>query len=230
MKLELKVLLKSDTTFGSGQGVTGSVDIEVEHDDYGLPFIRGRSIKSLLVEECANILYSLTYQKSSADSTLREAAAFLFGRPGSVAVDQGSLRIGPALLPSQLRHAVMADVDSGRLLPPEVLESLTAIRVQTSIDAVTGAPEKGSLRASRVVLRETPFTATLEFTREAADEHLALLAACVKSVRRGGTGSNRGRGRLMMSLHKDDDREVTKDYFGYFRDLVRGADIEGNYL
>ena len=60
MKLALTIELLTDTTFGRGDGVAGLVDEEVEHDSQtGLPIIRGRTLKGLLVEECANLLYAL---------------------------------------------------------------------------------------------------------------------------------------------------------------------------
>lgn len=46
----IKIKLLSDTTFGRGDGVAGLVDQEVEHDQYGFPFLRGRTLKGLLSE------------------------------------------------------------------------------------------------------------------------------------------------------------------------------------
>jgi len=41
----LNFTLLSDTTFGRGEGVPGLVDEEVEHDRYGLPYLRGRTLE-----------------------------------------------------------------------------------------------------------------------------------------------------------------------------------------
>jgi CRISPR/Cas system CMR subunit Cmr4 (Cas7 group RAMP superfamily) len=51
----LKIKLLSDTTFGRGDGVAGLIDQEVEHDANGFPYLRGRTLKGLLSEECDNI-------------------------------------------------------------------------------------------------------------------------------------------------------------------------------
>lgn len=222
MRFEVRLTLKSDATFGCGQGVAGLVDAEVEHDEYGLPFVRGRTLKGLLVRECADILFALARQGAPAFRRLEGVAAFLYGRPGSGSGDAGALRVGAARLPRELREAVAADVEAGRLRPADVLDSLTALRVQTAVDEDTGAPEKGSLRVLRVLLRETPLAADLAFEREPGDDALALLAACVRSLRRGGTGRNRGRGRLEARLHAPDGRELTEERLCRFRALVRG--------
>ncbi|PVE30161.1 hypothetical protein DC030_15410, partial [Enterococcus faecalis] len=58
--IEIRLKLLSDATFGRGDGVSGLVDEEVEHDARtGLPLVRGRTLKGLLVEGCADIFYAL---------------------------------------------------------------------------------------------------------------------------------------------------------------------------
>lgn len=214
----LQLKLKSDATFGRGDGVAGLVDVEVEHDRYGLPFLRGRTLKGLLVEECANIFYALERQKKIfEDDDWHKAAQFLFGRPGSELNDDGEMFVGDARLPDDLRRAIAYAVEKGkpmRLTPLEVLDSMTAIRRQTAM-TVAGAPVKGSLRSMRVVLRETVFEAELTFHTTPSDKQEALLAACIASLRRVGTGRNRGRGRVECHLIED-GKDVTKDSMSIF--------------
>lgn len=224
MKLYIRLQLKSDATFGRGDGVAGLVDEEVEHDaSTGLPFLRGRTLKGLLAEECANILFALGKQNASARTQLERAAKFLFGQAGSTLEDDAMMHVGPALLPEELRKAVEADIKHKRLTPADVLESLTAIRRQTAVDEETGAPEEGSLRSMRVVLRETPFIAQLDFGDDPDDVAKALLAACVLSLRRAGTGRNRGRGRLVARLLDEQGNDITDQCFERFKQLVRGG-------
>ncbi|MGC9335555.1 MAG: RAMP superfamily CRISPR-associated protein, partial [Anaerolineae bacterium] len=90
----------------------------------------------------------------------------------------------------------------------------------TAID-LTGVPETGSLRAMRVILRETPFEASLRFTSEPTPHATALLAACVRNTRRVGLGRNRGRGRVEMSLHDGAGEAVTERLLHTFVKEVR---------
>jgi len=78
---QLKFTLLSDATFGRGDGVAGLVDVEVQHDEYGLPFLGGRALKGILRDVCNDILYSLTLQGKESDWI--ESAKNLFGHPGS---------------------------------------------------------------------------------------------------------------------------------------------------
>lgn len=224
MTLYIHLQLKSDATFGRGDGVAGLVDEEVEHDaSTGLPLLRGRTLKGLLAEECANILFALQRQNSPAYVQLERAAQFLFGQSGSTMAEGAGMRVGAAMLPEELRKAVEADVKRGCVTPVEVLESLTAIRRQTAVDEETGAPEEGSLRSMRVVLRETPFVARLDFEKDPDETAKALLAACVLSLRRAGTGRNRGRGRLVARLCDERGNDITDQCFEHFRRLVKGG-------
>lgn len=233
--LQLRFTLLSDATFGRGDGVAGLVDEEIEHDTAtGLPYLRGRTLKGLLVEECANILYALQHnpaydvprQAYDVLRVLRQAARDLFGNPGSTLDDDGLLHIGHAQLPQMLRDAIAVDVRAGRLSANNVLESLTAIRRQTAVDK-NGAPERESLRAMRVLLRDLPLQADLTSEASLDEHHLAMLVACALGLRRAGIGRNRGRGRLgKMQLHDlsitEGETEITQKAFDKFANLVKG--------
>jgi CRISPR-associated protein Csx10 len=237
--MQLRLTLRSDTTFGRGDGVAGLVDTEVEHDlTTGLPYLRGRTLKGLLVEECANLLYGLGESGAgpAVMSRLREAAGFLFGRPGSSLGTEAALHVGSAQLPKALREAVAADVEAERLDPRDVLDTLTTIRRQTAIDDATGAPQEGALRTTRVTVRDLPFYAPLDFDHTPTNDALALLAACARALHRGGTTRNRGRGRLRLRLYDPDDEEpapsekrieeaeaLTQTHYEHFSALVRDS-------
>src|SRR4051812_2126817 len=90
------------------------------------PYVRGRTIKRLLVEECANCLFALARcQGGETARRFEQAGRFLFGQAGSTLADDGHLHVGPALLPEDLRRAVERQVRRQELRPAEVLESLT---------------------------------------------------------------------------------------------------------
>lgn len=213
--LKLKFILKSDATFGRGDGVAGFVDSEVQHDEYGLPFLGGRALKGLLEEECANILFALKAQNK--DELFFDAARHLFGCSGSSDSDKAILHIGDARLPHDLQKTIAYKKDLNR---EQVLNSLTAIRHQTAIDEETGASKEKSLRAIRVILRETPFEADISFIQNPSGMDLPLLAACIKAFKKAGTGRNRGRGELTASLYDEKGNDITIIHFLAFRNEV----------
>lgn len=220
--------LLSDATFGRGEGLAGLVDQEVDHDRYGLPYLRGRTLKGLLNEECANILYALE-QQGDDPARWKKAAQRLLGGPGSTLADDALLRVGDARLPADLRRAVRQALEAkgATLRPADVLDSLTTIRRQTAVNEKTGVPDEGTLRAMRVVLRQTPFEARLTFPGGTEPDDLPLLAACILALRQAGTGRNRGRGRLWATLRADREdgdgpgEDITQQQFSIFAQEVR---------
>ena len=217
----LTFTLHSDTAFGRGDGVAGFLDQEVQHDAYGCPYLGGKALKGMLVNECADILAALP----DTDERQRwyATALYLFGQPGSTYAVSPHLRVGDAYLPAELRQAIQADMDSRRptLTRQDVLHSLTTIRRQTAIDDTTGVAKDSSLRAIRAVVRETVFEAKLQFVDDAVVEKqphaLILLAACAKALRRVGTSRNRGLGRIKQVHLCDENRTpITDEYFVRF--------------
>jgi hypothetical protein len=180
--------------------------------------------------ECAEILFALRHARSAEYARWEKAANWLFGSAGSGDDESARLRVGDARLPRDLRDALADDFrpllakrDKEResewgFKRAENLESLTAIRRQTALDPQTGAPMEETLRTMRVILRGTPFEATLDFREPPSEDALALLAACVKAFRRAGTGRNRGRGRLRADLYDASGQTaVTEKHFARVR-------------
>jgi hypothetical protein len=219
-ELWLQIKLLSDTTFGRGDGLAGVVNNEVEHDPgTGLPIIKGRTIKGLLVEECANLLYGLRGQ--AVYSAVEAAARSLFGAPGSIAANQGLIHVGTGTLPPALIDRVHQRIQSKDdvLSKQDVLEALTTIRYQTAVNPESDRPLDNTLRATRVVLRNTIFIAPIGQQQPLNDEEISLLTACAVVVRRAGHSRNRGRGRVQISLEGVDQQ----DYLARFASWIQGG-------
>ena len=209
----LKIKLLSDTTFGRGDGVAGLIDQEVEHDPFGFPYLRGRTLKGLLSEESDNLIAVLSHHKQDWE----RVACNLFGTLGSTIGTMGAVHVGDSCLPEDLRQAVAFQIKDETLTKTEVLDSLTTIRRQTSIDPQLGTPDEGSLRSFRVVLRDFCFTADLIFEKMPSDEMLSLIAVGSLALRRLGSGRNRGRGHVQCTLHDDaSGDDITHHYANYF--------------
>jgi hypothetical protein len=204
--LWLQFTLKSEATFGRGDGLAGVVDAEVQHDPLGLPFLGGKTIKGMLAALGDEILFALKQSASPQLDSWQEVDQRLFGQPGSDRGNVGILHVGNAQLPEAIRHTIAESQRYDGLTPEQTLDTLTRLRRQTAMDAVTGAPKRDTLRTMRVILRETTFVARLDLmqTDGNPERELAWLAACVKGWRRAGTGRNRGRGRIQPHLYEQD--------------------------
>lgn len=217
--LKLKFITKSDAAFGSGDGIVGFIDSEAKHDKYGIPYLGGRTLKGILEEECANIMFSL--KKQNKENLFCDAAANLFGIPGSSNDEESIIHISNAQIPDDIRAVLINEVNQGRLRPQQILEAFCAIRRQTAIDPETDSAKKGSLRNIRVILRETPFESEISFSQAPDSTDLALLCACVKAFRRAGADRNRGKGEIKCcNLIDSDGKDITEEYFPQFAEKV----------
>ncbi len=205
---KIVLTLKSAATFGRGDGVAGLVDREIEHDQHGFPFLRGKTLKGLLAESAENIVFAL-----KDTPKWRDAKNALFGVSGSGLEGRGSLHIGDARLPEALRTAVLDE----KISKEDVLYSLTGIRRQTSINE-DGAPENATLRSMRVLLPGVTLEAPISFDGNLEETHKQLLAAAVLDLRHAGTGRNRGRGWLQADLDND---AATQTLFEAFKGAIK---------
>ena len=187
------ITLKSASTFGSGSGVAGLVDREIEHDENGFPFLRGKTLKGLLAESAENIVFAL--ESDNEKLPWHIAKNVLFGTGGAGLKERGILHIEDAKLPEALRAEILKE----NWKKEDVLYSLTGIRRQTSINEF-GAPDHATLRSMRVLLPGVTLEAKISFNcepnREPSPMELQLLNAAVLDFRHAGTGRNRGRGWL----------------------------------
>jgi CRISPR/Cas system CSM-associated protein Csm3 (group 7 of RAMP superfamily) len=209
----MQIRLFSDTTFGSGDGVAGIIDREVEKDCDGMPYLRGRTLKGLLCEEADNLI--ATISENSIQRQWLEIADLLFGQPGSTLETQSLMYVGDACLPKAFREAVAASVAEKYITQAEVLNALTTVRRQTAIDENLGIAVDGSLRAFRVILREREFMANLRFYEKPQPAMLTLLTVSVLALRRAGSSRNRGLGHVQCRLFQD-GQDITESYIKMF--------------
>ena len=213
MKMPERLLIKlnSAATFGRGDGVPGLIDREVEHDKWGMPFIRGKTLKGLLAESAENVVYALELQGKREWRAYKDS---LLGKPGRGTIERGKLHVGDARLPDELRRIIQSELSKNTtsVRKDDILFSLTGIRKQTSINP-DGGPERGSLRSMRVVLRGVVFESQITFEPLPTNNEIELLDAAVLDLRHAGTGRNRGRGLIEVIL---DDEQTTRLLFDAF--------------
>jgi hypothetical protein len=199
----LHIELLADSTFSRGEGTAGAVDTEVEHDENGLPFIGGKTVRGLLRDAWLSMCDCFPDLQTAADRVL--------GRSRSLD-ETCRLRFGDALLSEPVCRPVRAAVERTEkpLSPETILAAFTDIRYQTAEDRDTGAPATTTLRSSRVVLRGFSFESSLTWLDgyEPVPDDLRLLALCALATRHGGLLRNRGRGHVRVTL--DGDVEKTR--------------------
>lgn len=192
----IQMELLSDAAFGRGEGTAGAVDVEVEHDELGLPFLNGKTLRGLLRDSWLSMQCHFP--------ELTGAAHRVFG-PTASCEDEAVLRIGDAVLGDDVRAWV--DAAENRKRHPVslamVLESLTDIRRQTSISRKTGASDDKTLRTVRVIVRGLTFKASALWLEPPDPKDRQCLALALLATRHAGLSRNRGMGHVLLTLNGD---------------------------
>lgn len=199
MKLYVEVEALTDACLAGGAtGGVGDVDTATETDTGGMPVLRGRTLKGLLVEEAAAIL-----EMAGSPGALVDAAAVLFGDPGRHGVPS-LVSFADGSVPPKVREAFKENGWDER--------ALTCVRRQTAIDPDTGAARIRSLRAARLIRAGVVLRCTVRSARDLRSTERALLAACVASLRRIGLHRNEGWGRVQCRLRGDQGADRTGEW------------------
>jgi hypothetical protein len=192
----IQVELLSEAAFSRGEGTAGVVDVEVEHDELGLPILCGKTLRGLLRDSWLTMQHCF--------SELSPSAERIFG-PEADFEERSILGIGNAVVSDQIRCWIEgAETRQNHPLSPiAVLEALTDVRYQTSEERTTGSPAETSLRAVRVVLRGLKLHAPIYWLADPTDEDQRCLSLALMATRHAGLGRNRGRGHIRLTLEGD---------------------------
>jgi hypothetical protein len=199
----LTIDLLSETTFGGGGITPGEVEIEIDHDDLGLPRLSAKTIHGLFRDTW------LSMQEVFRTDEYKESAARLFGLVADFG-EETILRIGDAEVDDATRSVVRRAVtrEDAPLSPRDILHALTNVRTQTSESRESGAPEEGTLRSSRVLIRGLRLFCRLEWLAAPVERDLEVLALTVLTTRHAGMARNRGRGHVRILF--DGDVQATR--------------------
>lgn len=188
----LALTFLTDSAVGRGEGTAGVVDADVETDDLGLPLMGGKTLHGLLRDSWL--------QMAPCFGQLEEAAVRILGPEGDLE-EEAILHVGDAMADPSLRAHVARAVNrsENRIPREEVLAACTAIRQQTA-QTRGGEPERGTLRATRVLRAGQTLVAPLLWLRDADEADLEVLRRAAAGVRHVGLGRNRGLGVVQLRL------------------------------
>jgi hypothetical protein len=207
----LKIELITDAVFGSGYSIPGFIDSDVLYDDSGFPYINGKTFKGKIAE--AGYLF-VNMSKNFKDCEelsriMQNKAEKLFGVEGGN--NQDTLKFTDAEISKQARYYFRQHMKENGVDKLEVLEALTHIDTQTSIDYRTGVAKGESLRSMRVINRGLTLYSSVFCPVDLDDDEKILLASACSLLRHFGTNETKGKGEVKVSLLCE-QIDVTNDY------------------
>jgi CRISPR-associated protein Csx10 len=201
----LKMELRSDAIPGSGEGLAGIIDVDIPHDEFGLPYIPAKRVKGILRESARDLEDVNTVKKVLQHST-RE----IFGKRGEK--DGTALKISDGHIEQyvEIRRLLQACSSNKELTPvfnrEAVLAYYTYTRSQTTIHdpgtANEGTAKEGSLRTFRVLKgKDNDQSMAFYFELKCPDAWKEDLTTICQVTRNFGNSRTRGLGEISLSLH-----------------------------
>lgn len=221
----IEIELKSESVFGGDGEQLGTVDLDIQCDEYGIPYYAGRTLKGVLREQAE---WYLNLLPEPEKRETQKALERLFGIPderGAGIQNQNyhSLRIGDAKISESIRKTIINKVQNNKVHPREILNAFTTVRSMTKINHVTGVAEDKSLRQVRVIKPRFTFYAPVYVQGKLTNVEKQLFENSVKLLRQIGIMRNRGKGAVTCKLHwNDENRNISTNQVG--------LDKESNYL
>lgn len=174
---KVRLLLKSDTIFGSGQSAPGAEDVAVKKDQHGRPYLSGSTVKGLFRDAAENYLAWTVKNEAERKQLLCELLGSADG--WTAGLRQRSVCFSPMTLS-----------------PGQEEAHLFLQRTNTQIDPQTGTAKRGSLRVLSCIRGGTSFEGSVVCAYEDKDRVRAIFS-CIKAL---GTGRNRGMGQVAFQL------------------------------
>ncbi|MGD2088563.1 MAG: RAMP superfamily CRISPR-associated protein [Candidatus Aminicenantes bacterium] len=187
----LEMHLLSNTIPGSGEGLSGIIDIDISSDGYGIPYIPAKRIKGIL-RESALELNDLGMLQYSVDD--------IFGASGQQEGTDFKISDGYIADYHSYRGFLEYTAHDKKLAPlfnkETILDEFTYLRSRTTIDNQTGTAKENTLRTSRVLKRGETFYFQVEFPGNYSED----MEKICKVTRRFGLSRTRGLGEIRLRL------------------------------
>lgn len=219
-KYRIQVKLLTETIFGSGHSIPGSVDLEVVHDEYGLPFMKAKTFKGNFRDAMQDIT------KFIGNKKCKRLMEKLLGQEDDGVNVWRTLKFSDCMLNKNIKNILEYGVNKSEINSLEVKEALTEIRSFTSIED-DGSYKEGSLRHMRVVKKDLVFYVDLYCNRELLEEELSLIAITSKYLKHIGTMRTRGKGEVECRLQELENGEYKDKTDYYINKFSQGVKMDG---
>lgn len=205
--MQIRMELKSDALPGSGEGLAGIIDADINYDDFGIPYIPAKRLKGILRESAQELV--------NCNILHLEKFNTIFGGQGTQWGTE--LKISDGRLENYSHYQRLFDFISYEENPTTVfnketaLEQFTYFRSQTAIE--NGIADKNSLRTSRVLKKGLIFYFDIELPNNTSGCKDDFEKIC-KVTRRFGLKRTRGLGEIQLDLFeksqmKEKDRKFS---------------------
>lgn len=205
----IEIELLSETILGSGNVVPGFVDLEVVHDENGLPYLNGKTLKGRLRKEAENIV------ALGNEIFFEESLNNIFGSSNKGILNK--ITFSKCEVSDNIKKLIESQLkNSNEIEANDILDALTDVRYFTSIEK-NGTKKDGSLRTIRVINKKLRLIGNITCLNKLEEKEEMLLALSVAGLKHIGLMCSRGKGNVRCLLYKENN-EISKKYIRLYAD------------
>lgn len=193
MKIQMEIAVKSPLHLGSGQADV-SLDAEVIHDEYGMPYFPAKRLKGLLYESAKEVYEMSALSGKAFFSLLELDELFQHGTNSSEQMIIHNFYL-PDYQAKCASWRYLQQKYANIITAADVLEEYTEVRYQTEIDKLTGTAKDNSLHNIRVVEAGVAFNGVIEIANGTKKQKQIIALAC-RNLKYAGSKRNRGFGKI----------------------------------
>ncbi len=205
-KYILKMELKSETLFGSGEGFGATIDTDIVFDDLGIPYIPARRVKGLLNDSAQTLLEIFSQSNINLAVNSVETVFGKAGQSSSTPIYFSNLFIVDYKNNKEWLEYFINNYSS-LISSNSILKYFTSIRHQIAVEK--GVTKEHSLRTFRVLNSNLVFEG--EILTDYNKEKINFLALACANLRNAGMMRNRGFGEVSCCLLDEKGRNITND-------------------
>lgn len=210
---QIKIELLTETLFGNGEAIPGYVDVDIQTDEYGFPFLKAKTLKGLIRENAELLCKNLHLDM--------EIAKELFGDEETA----GILRFSDASLSPEVQKVLknyLNDISQNENVTIEKEDVKRAITTEYSFTRIeNGVQADHSLRTVRMLNKGMIFWADITASEALSDTSRCLLGCAAGLLKHVGTLKSKGKGCVRAELFVS-GKQITSSCF---ENLGRTEDV-----
>lgn len=218
----IRIKFLTDAVFGSGFSVAGLIDSDVLYDEYGFPYISGKTLKGKLGEMATAFVNMVKEvpELSRYGEDIKKKRDRLFGIADEY--EHNTLKFSDCEMSKNIRDYFRLHMKNAGIAPGEILEALTHTETATSIDYDKGVAKENSLRNFRVINSGIVLYGTITSPVKLDDDERIILASSCSLLRHIGSFETKGKGLADVSLYYEGN-DVTLDYIRLLDKKVKAS-------
>lgn len=212
-ELKFTIETKSDLILATGKSSTSYIDSEMDFDEYGFPYISAKRFKGLLCHSLKQICCMPYFHLKAED--VETIIGSIFGNSKKAGICIFDNVCIANYDENRKYYERILKLNAGLLTRIDLINAISSLRTQTSINEITDVAKDQSLRTIRVLHPDHCFKGSIvimnDLKLKCNIKASELIALSLLNLRRIGLGRNRGFGEIKCSFNSPQENSQNNE-------------------